>query len=413
MGSSKVSDAYTVLGLEEGASLEVVKTTYKQVALRTHPDKNPDNPSATEEFQRVGEAYRVLVKHLDKSAPSSDRPRHAHPFYNFHRPESDDSFSDDEYYYEDDDYNDSDDEENMAFYLWLFEQMMGNRSPYARHDPRRPNKSPQKSIKNVSVGLVRSKLRHKRDGNKKPLPEKSEPQESGSKVTCAVTSLLPLGSLVVIERLDAERRQREKFEAKKAQAEAARKSSEERARALLQKAQEKRTSVFAAARRGNAEKVKKGVWEDGVDATGGEIKPDCASFVQTPPKDLQETLLHVAAMKGDVDLIKWLDSHSADPEERNSQGLTAFHLAVKRGHIAVIKYFLEAYPPDESDSKAIYDCSECPNMLSLALDSQEPEVVWAVLENKMATPEEVSNAWTWATSDKGSRILKGGTITPY
>ena len=35
-----------------------------QLALRTHPDKNPDNPEATAEFQRIGEAYTLIAKHL-------------------------------------------------------------------------------------------------------------------------------------------------------------------------------------------------------------------------------------------------------------------------------------------------------------------------------------------------------------
>jgi curved DNA-binding protein CbpA len=36
--------------------------------LRTHPDKNPNNPDATSQFQRLSSAYNTLVKHLDKSA---------------------------------------------------------------------------------------------------------------------------------------------------------------------------------------------------------------------------------------------------------------------------------------------------------------------------------------------------------
>ena len=55
--------------------------------------------------------------------------------------------------------------------------------------------------------------------------------------------------------------------------------------------------------------MKKGVWEDEVDAAGGEIKKGCESFVESPPKDLRETLSHIAAAKGDVDLVKWLDTH--------------------------------------------------------------------------------------------------------
>ena len=113
----------------------------------------------------------------------------------------------------------------------------------------------------------------------------------------------------MLERLEAEKRQKIKIESKKAQAEAVRKSSEERAKLLLQEAQTIRSSVFAAAREGNAAKVKKGIWEDAVDAAGGEVKNGSANFVNDHPADAKETLLHIASASGDFELVKWLDSH--------------------------------------------------------------------------------------------------------
>lgn len=67
--------------------------------------------------------------------------------------------------------------------------------------------------------------------------------------------------------------------------------------------------VFAAARDDNAVKVKKGVWEDNVDAAGGEVKVGCQEFIQKLPKDPKETLLHIASRNGDLDLVQWLDDH--------------------------------------------------------------------------------------------------------
>lgn len=92
----------------------------------------------------------------------------------------------------------------------------------------------------------------------------------------------------------------------------------------------------------------------------------------------------------------------ADPEEKNSQGLTAFHVAVKQGHISIVHLFLETYPPEDSDSKLIYDYSECSNLISLALESHEPEIVWIILNNKLATLQEIRQALVSVTSEKGA-----------
>lgn len=111
------------------------------------------------------------------------------------------------------------------------------------------------------------------------------------------------------ERIAAEKRQREKQEAKKVKAELDRKKGEEAARNQQRKTQQLRSETFAAARAGNASKVKEGVWEHSVDASGGEIKPGCDNLVKKKPQDQKETLLHIAAKKGDLELVEWLTSH--------------------------------------------------------------------------------------------------------
>lgn len=113
------------------------------------------------------------------------------------------------------------------------------------------------------------------------------------------------------ERREAEQRQRVKNTEKKAKAEASRKSAEQRAQAQQQQQQVRRSEVFAAARRNDAAAVKKGVYEDDVDATGGEFRKnsDLGGFAKNHPRDAKETLLHIAASNGDLDLIEWLGSH--------------------------------------------------------------------------------------------------------
>eukprot|EP01037_Dinobryon_pediforme_P022670 gene22670-23897_t len=54
-------DFYDVLGVKREASLEEIKKAYRKLAVKWHPDKNPDNQEeATEMFKAIGEAYETL-----------------------------------------------------------------------------------------------------------------------------------------------------------------------------------------------------------------------------------------------------------------------------------------------------------------------------------------------------------------
>ena len=113
-----------------------------------------------------------------------------------------------------------------------------------------------------------------------------------------------------LDRRDAEQRKRKKASAKKAAAEASRKTAEEKVRSHREQAQAKRSSAFAAARLNDTTAVKKAVWEDEVDAAGGGIRQGSEDLVKNPPADARETLMHIAAKHGNVELVGWLDSHS-------------------------------------------------------------------------------------------------------
>jgi len=57
---SQKRDYYEVLGVSKSADENEIKKAYRKLALKYHPDKNPDDASAEEKFKEAAEAYEVL-----------------------------------------------------------------------------------------------------------------------------------------------------------------------------------------------------------------------------------------------------------------------------------------------------------------------------------------------------------------
>ncbi len=53
-------DYYEILGVDKGASKDEIKKAYRKIAIKYHPDKNPDDKEAEEKFKEAAEAYEVL-----------------------------------------------------------------------------------------------------------------------------------------------------------------------------------------------------------------------------------------------------------------------------------------------------------------------------------------------------------------
>jgi len=51
---------YRILGLDSLATMEEIKTAYRALAMKYHPDRNPNNQAAEDKFKEIQKAYEVL-----------------------------------------------------------------------------------------------------------------------------------------------------------------------------------------------------------------------------------------------------------------------------------------------------------------------------------------------------------------
>ena len=53
-------DFYEILNVSKNSSKDEIKKAYRKIAMKYHPDRNPDNKQAEEKFKEAAEAYEVL-----------------------------------------------------------------------------------------------------------------------------------------------------------------------------------------------------------------------------------------------------------------------------------------------------------------------------------------------------------------
>jgi len=64
-------DYYELLGVDRKASTEEIRSAYRKLALKYHPDRNPDDKEAESKFKTISEAYDVLSD--EKKRPLYDQ----------------------------------------------------------------------------------------------------------------------------------------------------------------------------------------------------------------------------------------------------------------------------------------------------------------------------------------------------
>lgn len=105
-----LDESFDLLGVNELSSEMEVKAAYKRMALQTHPDKNPNNPAATEQFRRISEAYQRISRYMDDETDEDDE-------------------YDDEDDYDDEDYDDDYDAAMMFIFEKMFREFNGEPGP--------------------------------------------------------------------------------------------------------------------------------------------------------------------------------------------------------------------------------------------------------------------------------------------
>lgn len=59
--SLQAFDPFQILDIDSGATPRDIKKAYRKLSLEKHPDRNPDNPLAVQEFIRLTKAYNILT----------------------------------------------------------------------------------------------------------------------------------------------------------------------------------------------------------------------------------------------------------------------------------------------------------------------------------------------------------------
>lgn len=110
---------YQILGVEKKVNFDEIKSKYRKLAMKYHPDRNAGNEEAEEKFKQITEAYEVLSnpekrREYDKSLLSKEsgtnkKTKQNSGSFNFNPNDFKDMFSD---YFNEDDMNKNDKETN-------------------------------------------------------------------------------------------------------------------------------------------------------------------------------------------------------------------------------------------------------------------------------------------------------------
>ncbi|KAF7978096.1 hypothetical protein HWV62_1496 [Athelia sp. TMB] len=358
---SSVVEAFQKLGLEPSASQADATKAYKKLALLNHPDRNRGDPTATERFQEIGEAWSTCSDHYERPYMSYEmEPGDGRRHRNFK--------SGAKTFHEDDEVP-LDKDEAGAFFRWMFENVFKN--TYSR--------SKGRQYRSQRAGAFGDGV-HRYSGANAAMQAREQ---------------------------KAYRQRVEEFEREIAaeQAELDRIAREEAlARSRFAAAHD---HAFQLASDGRSAELRKLVEEYALDVNKPRSQKEDNS---TKMMSKFPTMLHRAAQSGDTATVVYLLEKGSKADAVDAAFLTPFHTAILQGNISVTRHFLSLYRTTKStDPKYQSYRDGChPNKaakdkagttpLQLAIRSGNLEMVELFL--KEATVHDAERCWKMIDNDQ-------------
>ncbi|KAJ7067730.1 hypothetical protein B0H15DRAFT_1027963 [Mycena belliarum] len=383
----EVLDAFRVLGLDIDTSTQSeAAKAYKTQAIRHHPDKNPGDPASTQRFQKVGSAWDICQRHYEDPTRSVVQEWGSRNF--------------------DGDEDDFIDPEDLAFFRFMFEEMLfGTYTRASRRNYRSRRGGPQ-----GGTGFYFGPFSYFPGGGYSPGGNSSGGYSGNAQIRQDDNG--------ANERNQARKKTEYEQRLREFEQEIDAEKRELRQRAMEKSKDETRRATayqqaFLAARTGKTSTVTKLVEEYDLDVNSPEKMTKAAPKKADKPTNHQ-TLLHAACRSSDEGLVVFLLDRGAVTDALNDAKLHPFHVAIACGNVAVVKYFLlrrvkGGVTPGCHPSKAAPD-GRTP--LQIAIASGKADMI--ALMTKEATVHDVERCWQQTEDLEVKEILsaKKGFVDP-